>query len=172
MAANPQAIAWYLKRSEILLDDLGERLQFLYTRSGQLAGFAGAVLALAAANAESMLAALHGAARVCAGAALLAGALSLVAAFMAGLQGARLRRSVSDLSAQEVANYVTDRFVEEPDLWRVHLRTIRGLLRSINLTTRLGDQAARSVGRAERFLFAGLSLVGVALTILVTVEAF
>ncbi len=79
---------------------------------------------------------------------------------------------VFDLSAKEVANYASDRFVEESDLWRVHLRTIRALVLSIESTTRLGDKAARAVRRAQRFFFTGLALVGIALGILVLVVTF
>ena len=52
---NPEAIAWYVKRSEDLLDDLRDRVRLLRTRGGQLAGFSGAVLALAGANVVSVL---------------------------------------------------------------------------------------------------------------------
>lgn len=132
-------------------------------------GFSGAVLALAGADAGSALTTLHGVARDCAGASLFVGSLLLIAASVTALRGALLPRFVADLSTQEVANYLTDRFVEEPDLWRVHLRSIRGLLREVESTTRMGDAAARAVRRAESFYFGGLSLVGIALGILVGV---
>jgi hypothetical protein len=172
MAPNPEAIAWYLKSSEDLLDDHRERVEALRSRGGQLAGFSGAVLALAGANADATLGALHGVARGCAGLSLLVGSLLLIAASVTALRGASVPWVVSGLSAEEVANYSMDRFVEEPDLWRVHLRMIRGLLRSIESTTRLGDQAARAVKRAELFFFGGLLLVGVALATLVVVVTF
>jgi len=47
---NPEAIAWYVQRAENLLDDLRDRVQSLRSRGGQLAGFSGAVIALAGAN--------------------------------------------------------------------------------------------------------------------------
>jgi hypothetical protein len=170
MAPNPEAIAWYLKRSEVLLDDHRQRIESLRSRGGQLAGFSGAVLALAGANADTTLVALHGVARPCAGISLLLGSLLLIAASVTALRGALLPQFVSDLSTEEVANYATDRFVEEPDLWRVHLRSTRALLRTIESTTRLGDRSAQAVRRAELFFFAGLSLVGIALGIFVVVE--
>lgn len=55
MPANPEAIAWYQQRSEHLLHDHRERIDVLRTRGGQVAGFSGAVLALAGANADSIL---------------------------------------------------------------------------------------------------------------------
>lgn len=172
MAANPEAIAWYVERSEALLDDLHERVQSQRARGGQLAGFSGAVLALAGTNAVPILTVLPGVARGCAGASLLAGSLLLIGASVSALRGASVPRVVSDLSAKEVANYATKRFLEEPDLWRVHLRTLRALRRSIDSAARLGDRATRSIRRAERFFFAGLSLVGIALGILVLAVTF
>ncbi|HEY2480040.1 MAG TPA: hypothetical protein VGI17_15100 [Solirubrobacterales bacterium] len=172
MAANPEAIAWYLKRSEALLDDHRERVESLRLRGGQLAGFSGAVLALAGANADTTLVALHGTARDFAGISLLFGSVLLIAASVTALNGALVPRVVPVVTAEEVANYATERFIEEHELWRVHLRTIHSLTRSIVSTTRLGDRAARAIRRAERLFFAGLSLVGIALGILVVVVTF
>jgi hypothetical protein len=101
------------------------------------------VLALIGANAESILQALHGVGRDCAGIALLLGSIFLIAAFVTALRGTLLPQLVSDISAEEVANYTTERFTHEPDLWRVHVRTINGLLISITSTTRQGDKAAQ-----------------------------
>jgi hypothetical protein len=169
---NPEAIAWYLERSEALLGELRERIRALRIRGGQLAGFSGAVLALAGNSAESILTALDGVARGCAGVALLVGSVFLIAAFMTALRGSPLRSLVAGLSADEVANYTTDRFLQEPNLWRVQLRTIRAILASIESTTRLGDQTARAVGRAERLFSLGLTAVGIALAILLLVVTF
>ena len=169
---NPEAIAWYVQRAEDLLDDLRERVQSLRSRGGQLAGFSGAVLALVGANAESILEALHGIARSSAGAAFLLGAIFLIAAFVTALRGTLLPQLVSDISAEEVANYTTERFTHEPDLWRVHIRTINGLLISITSTTRQGDKAAKAVTLAGRCFLAGLIAVGAALAILIAVVTF
>lgn len=93
-------------------------------------------------------------------------------AFAIALRGALLPQAVSDISANEVANYITERFTHEPDLWRVHIRTIRGLLESIETTTRQGDKTAQAVMWAGRAFLAGLSAVGVALAILISVVSF
>lgn len=172
MNPNPEAIAWYLQRAENLLDDLRDRVQPLRSRGGQLAGFSGAVIALAGANAESMLGAVHHVARVAIGISLLVGMIMLIGAFVTALRGSLLPQLVSDLSAKEVANYTAERFTHEPDLWRVHIRTIRGLLKAIHVTTRQGDKTARAVLWAGRLFLAGLSAVGVALAILISVVSF
>jgi hypothetical protein len=169
---NPEAIAWYVHRSEDLLDDLRERVQSLRSRGGQLAGFSGAVIAIIGANAESMLGAVHHGARVASGIALLAATALLVVAFITALQGTLLPKLVSDISAKEIANYTTERFTHEPDLWRVHIRTINGLRISIDSTTSQGDRAARAVRLAGRLFLAGLLALGISLVILVAVVTF
>ncbi|MCW2979890.1 MAG: hypothetical protein JWO14_1617 [Solirubrobacterales bacterium] len=167
MAPNPEAIAWYVEKSESLLQDLRDRVQAVRARGGQLAGFSGAVLALVGANAESILDALHGAARDAAGASLLIGALLLITSLAMALRGTLLPRLVSDISAKEVANYASSRFTDEPDLWRVHVRAIRAILSAIESTTREGDRAAQVVKKAEFFFLVGLSSVGTAFAILI-----
>jgi hypothetical protein len=142
------------------------------SRGGQLAGFSGAVIALAGANAEAMLVAVHHAARVATGIALLVGTILLILAFVTALRGTLLPGLVSDISAREIANYTTERFTHEPDLWRVHIRTINGLLESIDSTTRQSDKAAKAVTQAGRFFLAGLLAVGIALAILIAVVTF
>jgi hypothetical protein len=154
---NPEAIAWYVKRTEDLLDDLRGRVQSLRIRGTQLAGFAGAILALAGANVESVLAALHGVARDCAGISLLIGLLLLVASLVAALRGTLSPTLVSDVSAEEVSNYTVERFTHEPDLWRVQVRMIRSLLKAIEVTTVEGDEAARAVRNAEYSFLPGSS---------------
>ncbi|MBS1679392.1 MAG: hypothetical protein JST08_18610 [Actinobacteria bacterium] len=89
---------------------------------------------------------------------------SLAAALRATLIPPRLD---TDLSVDEVANYVADRFLREPELWRIHVRTIHGLLRLIELTTHHGDGAERALRKAEYFFLVGLFAVGVAFAILI-----
>ena len=171
-APNPEAIAWYVKRSEDLLDDLREQVRSLRTRGGQLAGFSGAVLAIAGANVGSVLDGLHGVARVCAGIWLLVGVLSLVASLVTALLGTLLPRLGSEISADEVSRYTSERFTRETELWRVHVRTIRGMLTLIESITLQGDDAARAVRKAEYLFLAGLFSVGVALAILIAMVTF
>ena len=172
MAVNPEAIAWYLKRSENVLSEYRERIESLRGRAGQLAGFSGAVLTLAGADTDTILMGLHGAARACAGVSLLVGSALLIAASVTALRGTLIPRLVPDLSAEEVANYATDRFVEEPDLWRVQLRMLRALEESIDSTSRTSDRAARAIETAQRYFFGGLSLIGGALGTLVAMVTF
>ncbi len=169
---NPEAIAWYLLRSERLLDELREEVQSLLLRASQLAGFSGAVLTLVGANAAAILATLDSGSRVVAGVALLCGSSALIAAFLTALSGSSVRGAASDISAREAAGYLLPRFTCEPDLWRVQLRTIDALVAVIDVMTQQVDAVDRAVIWAGRFFLAGLLAVGVALGILVVVVTF
>jgi hypothetical protein len=169
VAPNPEAIAWYLQKSEGLLDDLREEVQSLRTRGGQLAGFSGAVLALAGANAEPILRSLSGLARDIAGASLLVGFMLLVVSLGVALRGTLMPRPVGDISPTEIANFTSDRFTHEADLWRIHVRAIHTLSLSIESMIRQADLVERVLGKAEYFFLAGLFTVGTALATLVIV---
>lgn len=172
MPANPEAIAWYLRRSEDALSDLRERVVSLRGRGAQLAGFSGAVLTLAGANADSVMGASHGAVRSFAGGSLLVGVLFLVCSLVTVLRGTVRPELLSRISIEEVANYVTKRFIDEPDLWRVQVRTIQGLLRSIEAASEQGDRAERALKNAEYFFLGGLLPVGIAFATLIAGVTF
>lgn len=170
---NPEAIAWYVQRAEALLDDLRERVLALRSRGGQLAGFAAAVVVLVGGNADRILNALDGPIRGVAGLSLLTGMILLLAALVISVLSVSLRpQPISDLSAQEIANYTTERFTHEPHLWRVHIRTINGLLVSIDSTTRAGDRAAATLRWAGLLFAFGLVAVGAVLAILILEVTF
>jgi hypothetical protein len=166
---NPEAIAWYLGRAESRLADLRERVQSLHARGAQIAGFSGAVLALAGANVGSVLVTLEGPFRDCAGFALLIGVLLLVVSLVTALRGTSVWL---ESSIEEVANYTAERFIHEPELWRVQVRTIRGLLDAIEAMAVQGDRAAQAVKKAEYSFLTGLFSVGVALAILIAEVTF
>ncbi len=169
MPANPEAIAWYLRRSEDLLDDLRERIQSLRTRGGQLAGFSGAVLALVGANIPSIVGSLHGTGRGGAGAFLLVGVILLTASLVTALGGTLAPGLLSDISAEEICNYRSQRFTHEPELWRVHVRTLGAVLATIERTSVQGDEVAWVVRKAEYLFLSGLFSVAIALATLIVV---
>jgi hypothetical protein len=115
---------------------------------------------------------LHGVARGCAGISELLGSVLLIAASVTALRGTPVPRLVPGLSADEVSNFATERFAEESDLWHVQLRMIRALKGSIESTTKIGDRAAQAIETAQRYFFAGLSLIGGGLGTLVLVVTF
>jgi hypothetical protein len=161
VAANPQAIAWYLKRSEDLLDDLRSQIESLRTRDGQIAGFSGAILALVGANSVSTLESVGGVARGGAGIFLMLGAGSLVLSLVVGLRGSLLPGFICAASAEEIAHFASERFTSEPDLWRVRVRTIRAMSIAIEEFIEQGNQVAKATRRAEIFFLVGLFSVAV-----------
>jgi hypothetical protein len=161
VAANPEAIAWYLQRSEALLDDLREQVRSLRTRGGQIAGFSAAILALLGGNSVSALGSLSGVARGGAGISLIVGAGALVLALVVALRGSLLPDFDPEASGREIANFASGRFTHEPDLWRVQTRTIHALLVSIEAWIRHENQAAMAIKRAEIIFLVGLFSVGV-----------
>ena len=134
-----------------------------------MAGFAGAVLALAGANVDSIIHSLHGPPREVAAVLLLLGFVLLIASIAAALRGTLLPELVTDASPREIANFTSRRFTDEQDLWRVHLRAIHGSLASIESMARHVDTASRVVGKAEYFFLTGLFSVGASLATLVAV---
>jgi hypothetical protein len=96
----------------------------------------------------------------------------LIAALTAALRGTLLPQPASDISADEVANYTSERFTHEPDLWRVHVRAIHSLLASIESMTRHVDTAARVLEKAEYFFLSGLFTVGIAFATLIAGVTF
>jgi hypothetical protein len=66
-----------------------------------------------------------------------------------------------EASAREIANFASERFTYEPDLWRVQTRTTRALLLSIEAWIRHESQAAKAIKRAEIIFLVGLFSVGV-----------
>jgi hypothetical protein len=136
---NPEAIAWCVEQAE-----------------GLLGG-----------NADRILGVLSGPPRVLSGAAMLLGAISLVTALAVSILGGLFRPLIMDISAREIANYTTEPFTHEPDLWRIHLRTIRGLLEAIDTTAMARDRAAATLRWAGLLFLVGLVSVGLALVILI-----
>jgi hypothetical protein len=167
MAVNPEAVAWYLQRSELALSRQLEHIESLRARAAQLAAFSAAVLTLAGADAKTILSTLNGAARGWAGTCLLVGSALLIAASVVAVRGASVPQPEPESSTDEAVNYSTDRFVEESEIWRVQLRTVRGLRVSIESTSRLVDRVAQAIRTAQRYFFGGLSLIGIALGTLV-----
>lgn len=159
--ANPEAIAWYLKRSEALLDGLHRQVESLRTRGAQIAGFAGAILALAGPSSTSALDSLSGLARGGAGISLMLGGASLMVALAVALRGCLAPELVSDNPSWELANFTSERFIGEPELWRVQARTIRILRYTFEASTRHRDRVAKAIKRAEIFFLVGLFSVGV-----------
>ena len=155
-ARNPDAIAWYVEQAQRLLEDQQRRAESLRTRGGQVAGFGATVLALIGANAEKILRATDGTGRTLTELCLLASAGLLALAVAVAVIGAVRPRSFAAISADEIENYLTDQFLSEPDLWRVHVRTLRALAEATETAQDAGNGAAKALNRALAAFLVGL----------------
>ena len=79
---------------------------------------------------------------------------------------------VSNVSTEEASNYTSERFLHEPELWRVQVRTLRTVVDAIELNVRQSDEATLAVRKAEYLFLSGLFSVGVSLGILILVMTF
>jgi hypothetical protein len=153
---NPAAIAWYVEEAQRLLEDQQRRVESLRTRGAQVAGFGAAVLALTAGNVAVLLKASGGSTRIAIGGALFAAVICLAAAVGIAIWGVVGTRPLVSLAADEVAIYISDRFLCEPDLWRVHLRSLKALRKATREAQEVENNAATAMRISLYALLLGL----------------
>lgn len=164
---NPDAIAWYVEESQRVLEDQQRRAESLRTRGGQIAGFGAAVLALFGGNVTKLLDALDGSARTAVGIDFIVAALCLAMAVAVAIWGTLKPKTYAAISSDELWLYGTDRFLNEPDLWRVHVRSLHGLEEATASAQDAGNSAAKAIEWALRTFLAGLGFSLVAIVILI-----
>jgi hypothetical protein len=148
---NPEAVAWYVEEAQRLLEDQQRRVESLRTRGGQVAGFGAAVLALIGGNAITLLDIFDRSIRTVAGAALVSSAFCLAAAVAIAIWGVLRPGAYAAISAEETTNYTRARFLAEPELWRVHVRSLHALDYATASAQEAGDSAAKAVERRRRW---------------------
>jgi hypothetical protein len=132
-----------------------------------VAGFGAAVLALIGGNTTVLLDALEGPPRLVVGVALVAAAFSLATAVAVAIWGALRPKAHAVISAEETSHYTSRRFVNEPELWRVHLRSLRALDYATTNAQAAGDSAATAVERSLKAFLLGLGFSLLAIATLV-----
>jgi hypothetical protein len=153
---NPAAIAWYVEEAQRLLEDQQRRAELLRARGGQIAGFGAAVLALIGGNAATILEATNGSVRTWIGMALLAALTCLAVAVAVAIWGAIKPRPFVALAADEITNYTSRRFLNEPDLWRIHIRSLRSLEAAARRMEKDSDVVADAIAISLYAFLAGL----------------
>lgn len=96
----------------------------------------------------------------------------LTSSLMTALDGTLLPRLGDSIASEEVSNYASERFTQEPDLWRIQIRTLHTVLAAIESTAIQGDKMAWTVRKAEYLFLAGLFSAAIALGTLIAVVAF
>lgn len=164
MKPNPAAIAWYVEDAQRLLEDQQRRSESLKTRGGQVAGFGAAVLALIGGNAVTILEVADGATRIVTGLTLVVALLGLTVSVSVAVWGVSTPNKFVAVGADEITSYASDRFLEEPDLWRVQLRSLHALERATRKAQEDGNSAAVAISISLRAFLGGLvfSLISLA----------
>lgn len=164
---NPAAIAWYVEEAQRLLEDQQRRGESLRTRGGQVAGFGAVFLALIGGNAVKMLESVDGCAETAIGVALIGAGLCLAASVAVAVGGVIKPQPFASISADEITNFLSDRFLSEPDLWRVQVRSLRALETATRDAQEGGNTAAKAINVSLYAFLAGLAFSVLAIGILI-----
>ena len=78
-------------------------------------------------------------------------------------------QSYTAISADEIANYLTDSFLDAPELWHVQVRSLRSLKKATEDAQEGGNDAVKSITVSLYSFLAGLAFTVVAVATL-TVE--
>jgi hypothetical protein len=165
--ANSKAVAWYVEEAQRLLEDQQRRAESLRTRGGQIAGFGAVFLALIGGNAAKILHESHGCDRTAIGVTLIIAAICLVASVAVAVVGVIKPQSYAAISADEISNYLSDRFLSEPDLWRVHVRSLRALEVATKDAQEGGNAAAKAINISLYAFLGGLGFSVIAIGTLI-----
>jgi ABC-type glycerol-3-phosphate transport system permease component len=166
--ANSEAIASYVEEAQRLLEEQQRRAESLQTRAGQIAGFGAVLLALLGGNAATILHEVHDG-RTEVAVLLIAATLFLAVSVAVAVIGVSSLQSYASIAAEEVGNYLTDPFLDAPELWRVQVRSLRALRRAIEDAQERGNAVLKSITISLYSLLVGLALAVVAIAVL-TVE--
>ena len=125
----------------------------MQTRAGQIAGFGAVLLALIGGNAATILDQSQGGSRAAVAAMLIGAALCLAVSVAVAVVGVSRTQSYAEISADEIANYLTEPFLDAPELWRVQVRSLRTINEVIEDAQKRANDATEIDHRfALRFL--------------------
>jgi hypothetical protein len=88
------------------------------------------------------------------------------AAVAIAIWGALRPKTYAAISAEEITNYASEPFLTEPDLWRVHVRSLVALHCATADAQEAGNLAAEAVERSLGAFLAGLAFSLLALVTL------
>ena len=163
---NIEAIAWYVEESQRLLEDQRRRAESLRTRGDQIAGFGALLLAVIGGNAARILDEAHGLGRSGIAVMLIGAAFCLAVSISVAVIGVNKNLPYATVCATEIANYLTDSFLDAPDLWRVHVRSLQTLERATEDAQKGGNDAVKSITISLYAFLAGLVFAVVAVATL------
>jgi hypothetical protein len=112
---------------------------------------------------------MHGGTRTEVAVMLIGAALSLASSVAVAVIGVSRSQSYAAVSADEIGNYLTGPFLDAPELWRVHVRSIQALREATEDAQKRGDGALKSITVSLYSFLIGLAFAVLAVVIL-TVE--
>jgi hypothetical protein len=164
--ANREAIAWYVEEAQRLLEEQQRRVESLRTRGGQIAGFGALFLALIGGNAASILGQVHGGGKAIVAAALILAGFLLAMSVAVAAVGVSKQGWHVTVAADEIANYLTEPFLDAPELWPVQVRSIRALKSAAEDAQKGADDVLKSITVSLYAFLAGLASAVIAVGIL------
>jgi hypothetical protein len=167
--ANSEAIAWYVEESRRLLEVQQLRAESLQTRAGQIAGFGALLLALIGGNAATILHEAQGGSKAVIAALLVCSAFFLAVSVAVAVIGVGRSQSYASVAADEIDRYLSDPFLNAPELWRVHVRSLRTLKRATEDAQERAHDALKSITVSLYAFLAGLAFA-VSAVVILTVE--
>jgi hypothetical protein len=132
-----------------------------------VAGFGAVFLALIGANAAKNLETVNGGSGTAIGLGLLAASSCLAVSVVVAVVGVIKPQPFASISSDEITNYLSDRFLSESDLWRVHVRSLRGLETATRDAQDGGNAVAKAINIALYAFLAGLAFSVLAVGILI-----
>jgi hypothetical protein len=156
--ANSEAIAWYVEEARRLLEEQQRRAESLRTRCGQIAGVGALFLVLIGGNAARILREAHGGERAAIAVVLIAAALCLAVSVAVAVVGVNRPQPFATISADEIANYLTEPFLDAPELWRVQVRSLGALEEATRTAQKGGNDVVKSITASLYTFLAGLAL--------------
>ncbi|HEX4304906.1 MAG TPA: hypothetical protein VHZ54_02610 [Solirubrobacterales bacterium] len=126
-------------------------------------------LVLIGGNAARILHEAHGGVRTEIAVMLVAAAICLAVSIAVAVIGVNRPQSYAMISSEEIANYLTDSFLDAPELWLVHVRSLRALKAATEDAQEGANDAVKSIIVSLYSLLAGLAFTVVAVATL-TVE--
>jgi hypothetical protein len=154
---NHETVAWATENARELLREESDRIQLLDTKAGQLAGFAGVVLALLGSLAKDAFARDLGTVGDPLFAVVYFGAAATLATAIMWIVFFALKpRRFIAIDAKELSMYFEDERLLSAEPWALQLRTLRALRDAVSFSQRGAAQ------KADR-LSTGVVLFGVGL---------
>jgi hypothetical protein len=167
--ANSEAIAWYVEEGQRLLKEQQRRAESLQTRAGQIAGFGAVLLALTGGNAAAILHEARGGGKAVIAVMLICSALCLAISVAVAVIGVGRSQSYAAVSADEIGRYLSGPFLDAPELWRVHVRSLRTLKTATEDAQKRAHDALKSITVSLYAFLVGLAFA-VSTVVILTVE--